>query len=730
MEKSYVKRSKVIVPVFAANSSSSFTRLNDAIKILLAVFPEVFHLEFDGSKTILGKINFDPFFKMAALKTILNFLTKRDCAGNLEDLIYAMHFLKDIGVKGIAELPFTQKHQSTTSPFSSSSFGLELDYLVLELVPEVQEDPNLLAMIPKRTVSYEKDLICDFSIHRDARKTILAKASKKFMKNISLDPESKRVKTYKEYIAKYKKNLEKNAAFSIVQSKVLNTYMSAEPDFRTWPKKYQNPESEEVKRLVSLYAEEIDIYKYSQFCIHEQQLLIKELYKELGLKREVNIAFGIDPSSSGDVWALQGKSFNIEYELGTDNGQNWCIPPYLTKSKGYYELMDQRIKYLSQYIDILFLDHMCGYATQYIIKKGDPHDPGKYEIDPSNREQKIKNVKKIIKIALKHGLEVGGETLGDAPRQSAVEEAIRRMTKAGYPIPEMYVAPHKGLGGQYSNHQKLPKNIELFLSTHDLPTIIQILCGKRGNVDLYDFRYPEHKIANFLSQQFGILTTPNQTPLNPEDITTQMGIAMLEVFMTSSAETVTIPLQDIFALLFPEKAGIKEYFNLNIAGTPCGIENENKNFSRILPPIQKLEPFKEQLTRIFNREDRAFDYPERLIEHGMFFTWIAYITPGRKLISQNPTTKKWNEFKHIKKGIPVLEIVVSNLTDKKQIGTVEIPEKFQKIIKKNKKYKLLDIACPISTEKTYNRTGKEMLKHIYIELSKKTDHHFIVYELE
>lgn len=729
MNKSYVKSSKVIVPVFAANSSSSFTRLNDVIKILLSVFPEIYHSGTDKSEEILEKMNFDPFFKAAALRTALNFLTKRDYAGNLEDLIYVIHFLKDIGVSGIAELPFTQKHQSTTSPFSSSSFGLELDYLVLEMVPEVQESPELLAMIPKRPVSYEKDLACDFALHREIRKGILAKAYKKFIDKISKEPQSERAYEYKNYVTAYKENLEINAIFSIVQSKVLSTYMDAQPDFRTWPKRYQNPESEEVKILASLHSDEIEIYKYSQFCIHEQQLLIKELYNELGLKREVNIAFGIDPSAGGDVWALQGKAFNIEYELGTDNGQNWCIPPYITESKAYYELMEQRIKYLAQYIDVIFLDHMCGYATQYILKKGVPDDPGKYEIDPSNRARKIKNVERIIKIALKHGLEVGGETLGDAPRQSAVEEAIRKMKKEGHPIAEMYVAPHKSLGGQYPNPQKLPEDIEVFLSTHDLPTIIQILCGKRGDVDLWDFKYPEHKIANFLSQQFGILTTPNQTPLNPEDITSQMGIAMLEAFMTSSAQTATIPLQDIFALVFPEEVGIKEYFNINIAGTSCGIENPNKNFCRILPPIQKLEPFKEQLTKIFNRENRPFDYPERLIEYGSFFTWIANITPGRKIIYQNPVTKKWGEFKHDKEGTPVLEIVVSNLTDEKQIGAVELPKKFKKAIKKSRKYKLLDIAYPGSKGKAYYRTSGEMLKQIYIELSKKSDHHFIVYEL-
>lgn len=73
--------------------------------------------------------------------------------------------------------------------------------------------------------------------------------------------------------------------------------------------------------------------------------------------------------------------------------------------------------------------------------------------------------------------------------------------------------------------------------------------------------------------------------------------------------------------------------------------------------------------------------------------------------------------------------MVSNLTDEKQIGAVELPKKFRKAIKKNRKYKLLDIAYPSAKGKAYYRTSEEMLGQIYIELSKKTDHHFIVYEL-
>ncbi|MGE5328254.1 MAG: 4-alpha-glucanotransferase [Deltaproteobacteria bacterium] len=686
---SYKKKSKVIVPVFAANSSVGYSRF----------------------------------------KNSSNPLTARDYVGNIEDLACVIHFLRDIGVTNIMELPFTQKHQSTTSPFSSSLFGLELDYLVLEMVPEVQKDPDLLAIIPKRPIVYEKDMCCAFDIHREARKLILGKASKKFLKEIKLNPDSERARAFKNYVDKYNEQLSRNAVFSIVQSMVLNTYTNAEPDFRTWPIEYQNPENEEVKRLIPLYNEEIEIYQYSQFCLHEQQLMIKDLYHELGLKREVIIAFGIDPSASGDVWWLQGKAFDVNYDIGADNGQNWHIPPYFAVDETYYKLMNERIEYLAQYIDILFLDHMCGYATQYVLDHEDENDRGKYVIDPKNREILINNVERVIQIVLNHGLEVGGETLGDTPRQSAVEEAILRMCKSGKSILEMYVAPHKNISGQYEDLRTLPKETELYLSTHDLPTIIQMLCGKRGNVALNDFLYPEHKIANFLSQQFGILTTPNQTPLNPKDITTEMSIAMLEVFMTSSAEMVTIPIQDIFALLFPQEVGVNEYFNLNIAGTPSWVGNENKNFSRILPPVEKLEPFKEQLIKIFKRDDQPFDYPQRLIEHGNFFTWIANITSGRKLIYQNPLNKRWEIFKHQEIGAPVMEFVIANLCEDKQIGTVELPKEFKALINSQKKYKLVDIAASDNNGKLYYRTGLEMKGHIYIELPQKTDHHFIVYEV-
>ena len=76
----------------------------------------------------------------------------------------------------------------------------------------------------------------------------------------------------------------------------------------------------------------------------------------------------------------------------------------------------------------------------------------------------------------------------------------------------------------------------------------------------------------------------------------------------------------------------------------------------------------------------------------------------------------------------MLEIVVSNLTDQNKLALLNC-QKFKKVIKKNRKYKLLDIAYPDSKKKAYYRTSEEMLKEIYIELVKKTDHHFIIYEL-
>lgn len=42
----------------------------------------------------------------------------------------------------------------------------------------------------------------------------------------------------------------------------------------------------------------------------------------------------------------------------------------------------------------------------------------------------------------------------------------------------------------------IPDNIELYLTTHDMPTLRQILRGKRLDQDIHDF--PRHRIVNLL----------------------------------------------------------------------------------------------------------------------------------------------------------------------------------------------------------------------------------------
>ncbi|HAR63254.1 MAG TPA: hypothetical protein DF296_12695 [Candidatus Margulisbacteria bacterium] len=727
------KYSKVIVPIFASNSSSVFSRIDDSIKLLIAAFPSVLKVFPEVEGAALKNVDLSTGIKQAALKTVLGYLTKRDYSGNLEDYIYVIHFLHDIGVKSIVEFPFTQKHQSTTSPFSASSFGLELDYLVLELVPEIQDSPELLAMIPKRPITYENDLSSDFRIHREARRVILKKAASKFYQEIVVDPTSQRAQTFKFYVDKYDKKLMRNAEFSVVQSKVLDNYENVNPDFRTWPEKYRSPDSPEVKKLITLHSDDILAHKYGQFCIHEQQLFIKQLYELLGMEREVNIAFGIDPAASADVWSLQDTVFNLKYELGADNGQNWHVPAYNVSTDAYIDFVKERLEYLSEYAHVIFFDHLCGYSTQYIYERGNAEDKGRWEVEKWDAWKMRDNAKYLLKMALDLGLKVGGETLGDYARQQAVECAIHELNCEGYNIPEMFVAPHKNYGDNYGNNMNLSQNIELFLTTHDLPTIVQIICGTRGNEAIDEFRSPKTKIANFMSQQFGIITTPNQTPLSPGHLSQELGIAMLEVFMSYPVEAVTIPLQDIFALMFPEEVGTNLYFNMNHAGTPTGLDNEMKNFSRILPPIQNLEPFKDVLKDIFSRTVKPFDFPERLEECGGFFTWIACITPGRKMIFQNPGTKKWEIFKHTEKGRPVLEMVVSNVAAEDRVGMVKLPSDKQIDYKGQvdfaKIYKLVDISRNDRDNNIYIKSGEELLCEMYISLKGNTDHHFVIYEM-
>lgn len=682
-----------------------------------------------------------PAFAASTSGSNENLTTKRELSGTVKDMKHTLSTLSKLGVKFLSEMPITQIPPHISSPFSSSAFGLNEDYIELAWVDEIKISKELLKLIPQQDILTKGNQKIDLVRHRNARDVILHEASRVFFDNIDNNPSDKRVKLFKSFIEENQFWIKHSAQFSVIRNYMVKLGYGS--DFRKWPEEFQNPDSSTVKNMVSRNNDQLNEYYYKQFIIHTQQLDLKNHAQKLGIKREVNIAFGIDPAASGDVWALQGSVFDMLWNVGCspepENGypeQNWGTPQYKSGEE-FNKFLQQRFKYLSQYVDIIFIDHLCGYANKYYFPANETEmgsvdesipAKGHFELELSDHNKMTDNVYTFLKSILDQGMEVGGETMGDPARQAAVESAIKKLNKEGYNIPLMHVAVNKNQEGQFGNPGKIDKDTELFLTTHDLPTILQILFNQRGEKELWYDKSYSHLPANFLSQQFGILVSPNKAPLSPESFTREVGLLILKRLSASSAKTVTIPLQDIFALLFPDDVKAKMDLNVNIPGTGAKINNDNSNFARRFPAIEKLLADKrliDDLSKISTRNFENIDYPDRLIEHGNLFTWVANISNNRDIAYINPSTNKF-ELLDLGGQSPILEMVIANLNEQKEIGGIQLPDSFRNTIDQNKNYKLIDIADPNKTQYTWS--GKQFYEGAYIELEAKTDHHFIVIE--
>ena len=694
------------------------------------------------------------------------------------DQIIQLH--ETVGINIVSALPITQQHRLEASPFSTDAYGLNHYYTYLPDLPEILASPSLFQKTKQMYVQVgtQGKQSIDHITYRNLHDEITKAASKEFDHFIALDKARKTA--YAEFVKKNEFWLVNNANFSVVQREMESRGLN--PIFDFWPEEYQNAESMEVSALLRQHPGDIRWYIYRQFIADEQYQRYRETLKKRGIKIELNLPYGVATEAGGTVWANQGTLFDTKWYVGCypepHNGypeQNWKIYQY-KEGPALIDFIQKKFEYLGQYCDIVFLDHLCGWANKYMIPKGlsdnqlgtkdgtipaqghfeiplyptDRDRSEKYrDLDPSlaaDKEQIMQimedNVYKVLKIILNAGLKVGGETTGDPDRQVAVERALERLNNEKCEFRIMYVAPYKNWQGTYAT---VPENTEFMATNHDQPTTWQILTNRRDFEELW-FRgnYP-HQIANYLTEVFRVFTSPNQIPLLPEQLTRALGIHLLEQEAAMPSYLLTVPYNDLYALLYPDRVGNSTAVNLNEPGTNGYIHDGQGNWSVRLPNLDLTDP---EVVRILNllqqREQVDYDPVVRLQEYGYgWFTFGSSLRAfragkeeRRKIIYLDPSRRQYTELTHLEKVEkvgkdyrPIMELLISNISDHTNEGGVELTDELKQLIDSSKNYVLRDITKMSSDSGSiYERTGQELLGNIYIKLDRGKDHHWIVYE--
>ncbi|MDD5457404.1 MAG: 4-alpha-glucanotransferase [Candidatus Margulisbacteria bacterium] len=687
-------------------------------------------------------------------------------------------------IRNFSNMPITQTHISTVSPFSGAAFGLNPDSLDLLQVTEIKNNEMLKNMVPLRKIQpvYYHGYSCsgsrqeatnkpqeilqgpqtiDFTRLRYSQRLIMSEASRIFFRNLNdkkIDVE--RTAIYEDFMKNNEEWLKYNSEHLFIQEEM--TRRGYGHDFRSWPDAFRKMDNPAVDRFMIDNAAEYERfneqYVYTQFLCHEQELIKAKAARALGIKREVNLAYGIDPSASGDVWALQRDVFDLRYNIGCylerDNGyneQNWGNPQYRS-GYAFERFLKKRLEYLAQYVDRIYLDHLCGFTNKYNFpamekQEGtlDGRHPVKgffelplYETDIINNPncrysampdkdwvigQMKDKVYDMLKLILDAGLEVGGETLGDPDRMYAVKLAIIKLRGEGYDLPLMHVSIDEQHQANFPFIKNIPPHSELFTTTHDKPTLPQFLYNTRGTDTLW---FKPLYLANYLTQFLGFMVSPNKVPVKPEHMTREFGREILLRFAGSTAKTLTIPLQDIMSLMFPDEILARTDLNLNEPGTSCATDNYKQNFSKRFWFLEKLTRDKEVmdvLSRLAARQGSVIDRPIPLQTEGDFYAYAAQKSRGSEIIYFNNSMEKWRLYEHAARYPAILEMLIANTRDTTQEGLVRLPQSLHNLLYDTEKYCLKDL----DTNVVYQRYGNLLKEGLYIKLEGRQDHHFVVY---
>lgn len=149
-------------------------------------------------------------------------------------------------------------------------------------------------------------------------------------------------------------------------------------DFRRW-KGYETIDEKDIDRLVakgSTFYRDVCYYYFLQFYLHKQLFEASKYAKERGVALKGDIPIGVHEESH-DVW-VNPELFNLDRSAGappdafSEHGQNWGFPTYNWEKikEEDYLWWRNRLKKMSQYFQLVRLDHILGFFRIWEIPKG------------------------------------------------------------------------------------------------------------------------------------------------------------------------------------------------------------------------------------------------------------------------------------------------------------------------------------------------------------------------
>lgn len=294
-----------------------------------------------------------------------------------------------------------------------------------------------------------------------------------------------------------------------------------------WPEELKDRHSKAVKEAEKELEEEIDFYRFQQYCFTTQWRKLKAYANEKGISiiGDVPIYVALD---SSDAWANpEMLQFDEDYDpkavagcppdAFSATGQLWGNPLYDWKAlkKDGYGWWVQRMTHCMELYDVVRIDHFRGFDEYYAIPYGDKTaERGKWEKGPGmdlfhTLDKKIKDLRVIA------------EDLG-----FLTESVLEMLKESGYP--GMKVLQFAFDGSEDSSYlpYKYDHNCVVYTGTHDNETTK----GWLENLQGHDLKFVREYINCY------------EQPVN------DCVWALIRTALSSVADLAVIPIQDYLCL--------------------------------------------------------------------------------------------------------------------------------------------------------------------------------------
>lgn len=409
-----------------------------------------------------GKITFDAWKRVGihhhhGINIPLSSIhTEKSCGvGEFYDLLPLIDWCAKLGMDIIQLLPLNDSGRDPSPYNALSSCALHPIYLSLHALP--YSDGMQPKFEPLRALNSSKQLHYEEIYQEKLR--FLRSYIKRAKDDLTQEAAYQEFITKQHWLAPY-------ALFRVLKNKYDHIH------WKHWPEEIRHPSSNQLKKLYSEYANEMEVYSIIQYLCFQQLRKVKSYAESKGVFLKGDVPILVSPDSA-DVW-MNPTFFDFNYVAGSPpnqfnpEGQYWGFPIYNwpAMQQDHYEWWKKRLLTAAELYHLYRIDHIIGFFRLWAIPPGqDPSEGSFYPNDPAIMQVQGDRILEIL-ASFTNMLPIG-EDLGLSP-----PFLHSSLNKYGIPGTKVFRWQKEWTHGEafipYQDYEPISMTS---VSTHDLDTV-------------------------------------------------------------------------------------------------------------------------------------------------------------------------------------------------------------------------------------------------------------------